>query len=83
MADVTCIVEDNPNGRVPTDDGTGVDWIIITGTCPATNGAPADGVTGLIENARGGGGTEWIEGNAVANLICGDPLDAAGGNDAL
>jgi Ca2+-binding RTX toxin-like protein len=40
-------------------------------------------IVGLIENAMGGAGTEDIYGNAVANILQGDPGDVAGSRDRL
>lgn len=95
-----------------TDDGSGNDWAVISGTYFAygygariflDNDLSDAAVTaawfeikielpllyksltvyGVIENAIGGPGTDGIWGNALDNILQGDPSDGPGANDDL
>lgn len=112
MASNTYIVENlaaPSNTPDVTDDGTGIDWIVIQGSyADATlinlSWWVEGGVTtqayarydqpentgntvrflGFIENARGGNGADWIDGNEGANRLEGDADDnGIGGADTI
>ncbi len=61
-----------------------LNWVVADGVSSAARGfyfyeANAGAslvVNGLIENARGSDGTDWISGNEVGNILYGDALDS-------
>lgn len=111
MADDSYIVENLATEATTdvTDDGTGIDWIVIQGSYATATSIDLSwwaegGVTtqayaryyepentghslrvfGFIENARGGNGADWIDGNEGDNRLEGDADDnGIGGADTI